>query len=388
MTMILLEKQSSLAICATIALSFAGMGSVQAQHGHHGGGHSVGNAGHSIGHAGHGIGHAGHSIGHSTGHGISHGIGHSFGHGIGHSIGHGIGHSISHGIGHSIGHGNAHYDGHINHGHYDFGHSVHPHIDVYASPYYAGYGHSSVGHPHLHASYYDYYAPAPYSVAPSVVVSPSVAPNVATYSAAKPAISSDSSDAISSFDSLGSRNNPYRTQAEQAFRNSNYGEAVRLANHALVESPNDGKLMLLYSQGLFAVGDYQGAAGAIHRAASMLNPEEWGYVVQNYAKYYQGNGFVDQMSRLESFLKANPDAAYARFLRGYQFGFLGQNGVAIRDLNRALELESRDQLAAELVTRFGGTPVNVPTDSSQQVNQPDAQQSDEPIRMDSPPPAF
>ena len=79
-----------------------------------------------------------------------------------------------------------------------------------------------------------------------------------------------------------------------------------------------------------------------------------GHVVENYSQYYRGNGYVDQMARLNEFIKSNPDAASARFVRGYQFGFLGQTEVAIRDLNRALELESRDQLAAELVSRFGG----------------------------------
>ena len=371
MTTIHLLGRSSLAIVASLVLSIAGFGSAQAQHGHHGGGHGFGHGGHSIGHGGHGLGHGSHG---------SHGIGHSIGHGIGHSIGHGIGHGSVHYGGHV-----SHYSGHhgIGHGHYGIGHSFYPHIDVYASPYYSGYGYSSVGSSHVHTPYYGYYTQSPSSVVPSVVVPPNVvatSPNTTTYSVGKPAISSDSNNAVASVGSLENRDNPYRSQAEQAFRNSNYGEAVRLANHALVESPNDGKLMLLYAQGLFAVGDYQGAAGAIHRAASLLNPEDWGYVVENYAQYYQGNGFVDQMKRLESFLRSNPEAAYAHFLRGYQFGFLGHTDVAVRDLNRALELESRDQLAAELARRFGGTPIS---------DTPEAAQSrDEPIQMDGPPPTL
>ena len=371
MTLIHLSTQASLAFVASLVLVLAGTGSVQAQHGHHGGGHGIGHGG------GHSFGHGGHGIGHSFGH-VGHGIGHSIGHGIGHSIGHGIGHSLGHSGGHV-----SHYSGHHGIGHSGIGHSFYPHIDVYASPYYSGYGYSSVGSSHLHTPYYDYYTQSPSTVVPSVIAPPSVVastPSTTTYSAAKPAISSDSNNVVASVGSVENRDNPYRSQAEQAFRNSNYGEAVRLANHALVESPNDGKLMLLYAQGLFAVGDYQGAAGAIHRASSLLNPEDWGYVVENYAQYYRGNGFVDQMKRLESFLETNPEAAYARFLRGYQFGFLGQTEVAIRELNRALELESRDQLAAELVSRFGGTPVS---------NTPEpARSRDEPIQMDGPPPSL
>ena len=61
------------------------------------------------------------------------------------------------------------------------------------------------------------------------------------------------------------------------------------------------------------------------------------------------------MDRLNGYIKENPDAAYARFVRGYQHGFLGHERTAIRDLTKALELESRDELAARLLEHFGGT---------------------------------
>jgi len=137
-----------------------------------------------------------------------------------------------------------------------------------------------------------------------------------------------------------------------------------MANHALVEMPRDGKLLLFAAQTLFAVGDYRSAAAVIHQAASQLDPQQWGYVVENYKQFYRGRAFVDQMDRLNEYLTKNPDADYAHFLRGYQHGFLGNQKSALRDLNRTVELESRDQLAAQLITRFGGTPpaiLNQPT---------------------------
>ena len=214
----------------------------------------------------------------------------------------------------------------------------------------------------------------------------SAAPSGSSYSVAKPAISAAPSQSVP-VDSADS--NSFRVRAEAAFRNSNYDEAARLSNHALVDSPQDGKLVLFFAQTLFAIGDYQGAASAIHRAASLLDPEQWGYVVENYAQYYRGNGYVDQMARLNDFIKSNLESASARFVRGYQFGFLGQTEVAIRDLNRALELENRDQLAAELVRRFGGNPV---TDSAVLSAAPEASVEPAPeqeaIEIDSPPPAL
>ena len=358
-----------------------------AQHGgHHGGGHGIGHGGHSFGHGG-------------IGHGFRHG-GHSIGHG-GNSFGHGLGHSIGHGLSHSFGHVGSHYGGHIGIGHVDhhsgfYGgghhglghHSYYPHVDIHATPYYSGYGYSSG----IVTPYYGYYGQSP----PSIVSSPMIvnaAPSASSHTVAKPAISADSipptSTTVSPSVPVDSGNsNSFKVRAEDAFRNSNYNEAARLSNHALVDSPNDGKQVLFFAQTLFAIGDYQGAASAIHRAASLLDPEQWGYVVENYKQYYRGNGYADQMARLNDFIKSNPDSASALFVRGYQFGFLGQTEVAIRDLNRTLKIESRDQLAAELVTRFGGVPV---TETGSSSAAPEASvapaMKQEPIEIDFPSPA-
>jgi len=120
--------------------------------------------------------------------------------------------------------------------------------------------------------------------------------------------------------------------------------------------PRDGKLYLLTSQALFAIGDYQGAAATIHQGVSLLEPKDWGFVVENYQNYYRGRDFVTQMEKLTEYLKQKPEAAYAHFVRGYQHGFLGNKKTAIRELTQAIELESRDQLASQLLERFGGTP--------------------------------
>ena len=147
----------------------------------------------------------------------------------------------------------------------------------------------------------------------------------------------------------------YKRRAEQAFLAGKYNEALRHANHALVEMPRDGVLYLFTGQALFAVGDYRAAAAAIHQAVSLLDSKDWGRVVEDYRRYYRGRAFVDQMDRLNDYIEKNSDAAYARFVRGYQYGFLGHEKTAIRDLTKTLELESRDELAARLLVRFGGT---------------------------------
>ncbi len=148
----------------------------------------------------------------------------------------------------------------------------------------------------------------------------------------------------------------YQRRAEAAFRDGDYQTALRQARHALIDRPQDGKLYLLTAQTLLALGDYRSSAAAIHQGVSLLDDKDWGYVVENYDRYYRGRRFVEQIKRLGEYLKANPEAAEVYFVRGYQFGFLGYRDVAVDDLSRAFELEPRDELAARLIERFGGRP--------------------------------
>jgi tetratricopeptide (TPR) repeat protein len=144
--------------------------------------------------------------------------------------------------------------------------------------------------------------------------------------------------------------------AEDAFRAGRYDDAVTSIDHALVEQSDDGYAMLLLSQSLFAVGNYEAATAMAYRGMSQLDPKDWGFVVENYAKYYANNDYVTQMRKLNQYIKDHDDAAYARALRGYHFGFLGYEKQAREDLGKAVELEDRDQFAGQLLTRFGGSP--------------------------------
>jgi len=313
-----------------------------AQHGGHGGGRH-GGGGHGRGHGGHGFG--GHGGRHFSGHGGGrHGFG---GHGsIGHrSIGHG---GISHGgIGRGgIGHGGIGHNG----GHHGFSHNAHrwyPQFGFYVTPLYGGYGYSPYYSPGFYSGSYT----TGYRAVESAIASPHLVeqqqPRPEQPVAAARPITTPEGEA-------------FQRKAEAAFRAGDFQRAARMANHALVEMPRQGKLLLFAAQTLFAVGDYRSAAAVIHQAASQLDSNQWGYVVENYKQYYRGRAFVEQMDRLNEYLEENPNAAYAHFLRGYQHGFLDHPKAALRDLNKAVELESRDKLAAQLIERFGGKPPVVP----------------------------
>jgi len=146
----------------------------------------------------------------------------------------------------------------------------------------------------------------------------------------------------------------YQLQAERAFREGRYEEAARLSNHAIVEDSQNGRLHLFASQVFFALGDYTSAAAAIQQAAALLDRVEWGFVVEHYQEFYQGEDYVSHMAGLDEYIKQNPDAAYAYFLRGYHFLYLGHEEAARNDLAEAIKLEPRDLLAADLLKAAGG----------------------------------
>lgn len=159
----------------------------------------------------------------------------------------------------------------------------------------------------------------------------------------------------------------YAAQGEQDFRQGNYQSAIRSWQHAIVDDPTNGAITLLMAQALFATGEYDMAAGAVQRGLQMVPPEKWNGVVANYEQLYGNIGdYTTQLRALEKARDGKPDNPAMRFLLGYHYGFLGYPKQAVRELNKAVELAPKDEVAAKLVARFnkelpaGATAVSAP----------------------------
>ncbi len=238
------------------------------------------------------------------------------------------------------------YPGHYSYGRYGYGYRGSSFNVYFGSPLYNSNRYADgVLYDNMLPYYMPYAVPVPVPltmpyvveevVAPAESVSP-VAPNGSVIPAAGSAAE-------------------FQRQAEQAFQEHRYEDAARLSNHAIVEDNQNGKLHLFASQTFFALEDYASAAAAVQQAASLLERSEWGFVVENYQEFYRGEDYVTQMAKLDEYLVQNPKAAHVYFLRGYHFLFLGHKGAARDDLAQAVELESRDRLAGELLVMAGGT---------------------------------
>jgi tetratricopeptide (TPR) repeat protein len=215
-----------------------------------------------------------------------------------------------------------------------------PYYYGYGYPGYFGKGYGYYGNGYYGNGYYSYPGYSTYTPYSGAAAAP--ATNY-TYSNSNTVIPTSSGAAS------------YEAAAEQAFREHRYNDAARNVDHAIVEDNGNGRLYLFASQVLFALGDYQASAAALQRGVGLLDRDDWGYVVQNYAKFYRGSDYVTQMNKLVEFIDKNPDAAYAHFLRGYHYVYLNHTDAARKELAKAVKLEPRDKLAAELLKQVGGT---------------------------------
>ncbi|HTU25226.1 MAG TPA: tetratricopeptide repeat protein [Pirellulales bacterium] len=145
----------------------------------------------------------------------------------------------------------------------------------------------------------------------------------------------------------------YAGLGEIDFRGGKYAQAVQDWRHALVEDPQNGAIVLLLSQALFATGQPVEAAGALQAALEMLPEDKWGAVVTHYNELYPNiQAYTDQIRAVENLRDASPEQPALHLLLGYHFGYLGYPKQAVRELEKAIELSPHDEIAHKLYAVF------------------------------------
>ena len=153
----------------------------------------------------------------------------------------------------------------------------------------------------------------------------------------------------------------YAGQGEIAFREGKYEQAVQDWRHALVDDPQNGAIVLLLSQALFAAGQHVEAAGALQAALSMLPEDKWGTVVFHYKELYPNiQNYTDQLRAVEKLGDANPDLPASHLLLGYHFGYLGYPREAVKELKKTLESSPKDEIARKLHDTFSAILAGAP----------------------------
>ena len=290
-------------------------------------------------------------VGMSNGHahgGIANG---GLGSGAGHHHG-GIG-GVGNGVGHHHGNNSA-----LNHyPRWNWNHGGHHRSVFFFSPFFGGFGFPFIGYspygygygynygyPYYGRSYrrifpyYGYgglgyygYGFSPYSYGNYGYAT---GPAVAAQPAAQPATTASGQ---------------FAQQGELEFKDRNYKAAIKSWRHALVDDPQNGVLVLMLAQALFADGQFDEAAGAVQQGLSLLPDDQLGVVVSNYKELYRSvQDYTNQLRALEKAAKAEPDEPAKLFLLGYHYGYLGYPTHALKKLDELLKIAPEDQMAHRL----------------------------------------
>lgn len=141
----------------------------------------------------------------------------------------------------------------------------------------------------------------------------------------------------------------YSAKARSAFEQGDYRNALRLANHAAIELPEDAAVHELMSLSLFALQDYRGAAIEAHAAVGLGRLSEWATI---FAYYGNAEAYTKQFRELEKYVRENPKSPEARFLLGYHDLLTGNKAAAKAHLQEAVALTPQDKLAKKLLDQL------------------------------------
>ena len=145
----------------------------------------------------------------------------------------------------------------------------------------------------------------------------------------------------------------YAQIGESSFKARDYKSAVRAWRHAIVDDPDNGVLVLMMAQGMFATEQFNESAGATQFAMQSLPSEKWETVVKNYRELYgRVDDYTAQLRVLEKAAKEKTDDPGLRFLLGYHYGFLGFPKEAVVQLEKCVSLAPEDDMAQKLLNVF------------------------------------
>jgi tetratricopeptide (TPR) repeat protein len=134
--------------------------------------------------------------------------------------------------------------------------------------------------------------------------------------------------------------------AVAAFKANDYIAALNIANKGITQFPDDSVLHEFRALVLFATGNYQPAAAAIHSLLAIGPGWDWTTLSSMYPDV---SIYTEQLRKLESFVKQHPKDGAARFLVAYQYLSTGNVEAAERQLAQVVKLVPNDRVAVDLL---------------------------------------
>jgi uncharacterized protein (TIGR03066 family) len=147
--------------------------------------------------------------------------------------------------------------------------------------------------------------------------------------------------------------------ARAAFYSGDYAGALASTDKALAALPGDPIIHEFRSLVLFALGKYPEAAAGLYSVLSVGPGWDWTTLVSLYPNV---DTYTKQLRALEAYVKANPDAADARFVLAYHYMTGGNKDAAAAQYKKLYERTPQDTVIKELLLLTGGTEaIGAPT---------------------------
>jgi hypothetical protein len=141
--------------------------------------------------------------------------------------------------------------------------------------------------------------------------------------------------------------------ARAAFQSGDYEQALKLADQAIQQTPNDPIVHQFRAMCLFALGRYDDAAVPMYAILSAGPGWDWTTLAGLYPSI---DVYTQQLRALEAYCTATPQAASARFLLASLYMTQGNNDAAAAMLKQVVDLQPRDALSAQLLAVLTAKP--------------------------------
>lgn len=153
-----------------------------------------------------------------------------------------------------------------------------------------------------------------------------------------------------------------------AFRGGDYAAALDQVNKAIAKLPNDALLHEFRALCLFALKRYKESAATIYAVLSAGPGWDWTTMSSMYPDL---DTYTQQLRSLEDYRRDNPGEPQARLLLAYHYITQGHNDAAVRELQALVQVNPKDQLAAQLLKSLTGAepPVDSQTPPTPGVTQ-------------------
>jgi tetratricopeptide (TPR) repeat protein len=136
-----------------------------------------------------------------------------------------------------------------------------------------------------------------------------------------------------------------------AFKEGNYALALQKTDEALKSLPTDAAIHEFRALCLFALKQYEQAAGTLYAVLSAGPGWDWTTLIGLYPSV---DVYTEQLRALEDFRAAHLDSAPARFVLAYHYLTQGHTENAVEELKELVKLQPSDQLSTQLIAQLSG----------------------------------